>query len=181
MIQLSDLANQLKSFNKDLTLRALRERYSAPSFFEMMSISRKENQHSAFIKWLLQGDDITVSNKYSPLMGLLDILLERAEQQGKCFYPNEKHSILKNAILTRSLKLSNITAKCERSVGQLNVITNSKDRLDIHIVCDVSGIEGIEQLEFIIENKVGSKEGDEKLRDIKPAKNKELDDIEKYL
>lgn len=159
----SNIINKLKEFNKDLSIRSLRERYNSPSFFEMMSISRKENQHSAFIKWLLQGDDIFVNSKYSPLMGLLDIILERAAQQGK---ESEINPQVKNAILSRTLKINNINAICERCIGDLNVIKQSKDRIDIHIICDVDGIKDITQFEFVIENKIGSKEGDEKLKKI---------------
>ena len=192
---LLEVVKKLKDFNKDLSIRALRERYNSPSFFEMMSISRMENQHSAFIKWLLQGDEIRVNTKYTPLMGLLDILVGRAEQQMKHLglYSNfiklsniipeedqqvkqleketddklkEIDQIVKNAILSRKIRLSNIVAKCERSVGELKVFDKSKDRIDIHIVCDVKGVNEIDQFEFIIENKVGSKEGDEKLNPI---------------
>ncbi len=197
-VKLPEVVKKLKDFNTDLSIRALRERYNSPSFFEMMSISRMENQHSAFIKWLLQGDEIRVNTKYTPLMGLLDILVGRAEQQVKHLglYPNfiklediieedaeeqvklkqldsdkdkklkEIDQIVKNAILSRKIRLSNIVAKCERSVGELKVFGKSKDRIDIHIVCDVTGVNEIDQFEFIIENKVGSKEGDEKLNPI---------------
>ena len=197
-VKLPEVVKKLKDFNTDLSIRALRERYNSPSFFEMMSISRMENQHSAFIKWLLQGDEIRVNTKYTPLMGLLDILVGRAEQQVKHLglYPNfiklediteedaeeqvklkqldsdkdkklkEIDQIVKNAILSRKIRLSNIVAKCERSVGELKVFDKSKDRIDIHIVCDVKGVNEIDQFEFIIENKVGSKEGDEKLNPI---------------
>lgn len=161
-------------FNNDTSFRKLKEKYSAPSFFEIVDISRDETIHSAFLKWLLQGTEIVANKQFIPLMGLLDALIERVSQRDeKIIKPK-----VKNAIASRSITISNIKAKCEQSIGKLGVIENSKDRIDIYIVCDVEGIDGIDQFEIVIENKINSKEGTSK--DIKASDKRQLTQIEEY-
>lgn len=163
MITIDDktVLQYLNNFNNDTSFRKLKEKYSSPSFFEIVDVSRDETRHSAFLKWLLQGSEIISNNQFVPLMGLLDALIERDGQRNGQMVIDTK---VKNAIASRAITISNIKAKCEQSVGKLGVVEGSKDRIDIYIVCDVEGIDGIEQFEIIIENKVRSKEG--KLKDI---------------
>ena len=166
---------KLKEFNKDIELFKLQEKYSAQSFFEMMSIARSENRHSAFLRWLFEGKEIPVNEQYSPLMRLLNILLERADQQNK----DVIDSTVKTSILTKSLRLHNIEAKNEMVIGKLGVIPKSRDRIDIYITCDVSGLSNYKRFEFIIENKIDSTEGDPKTDNPIILSEKEQKDIDK--
>lgn len=154
-----NIIEELNKFNRDFSFRKIQEKYNSPSFLEITSISRSETHHSAFLKWLFKGSDIIASNKYIPLLGLLDILVAR-DGQRECYVIDPK---VKNAIISRSISISNVKARCEQTIGELEAAKKSKDRIDIYIVCDVSGIDGIDQFEIIIENKIGSKEG--KLKD----------------
>ena len=174
-----NVLQKLNVFNNDTSFRKLKEKYSAPSFFEIVDISRDESRHSAFLKWLLQGTEIVANKQFIPLMGLLDALIERDGQRGQRDEEQVIETKVKNAIASRSITISNIKAKCEQSIGKLGVVEKSMDRIDIYIVCDVEGIDGIDQFEIVIENKINSKEGTSK--DIKPKKNQEeLTPIEKY-
>ena len=124
-----NVLQKLNVFNNDTSFRKLKEKYSAPSFFEIVDISRDESRHSAFLKWLLQGTEIVANKQFIPLMGLLDALIERDG-------PRDKEQVIetkvKNAIASRSITISNIKAKCEQSIGKLGVVEKSKDRIDQH-------------------------------------------------
>ena len=87
---------------------------------------------------------------------------------------NETFEKIRTATLTRSLHLSNINVELEKNIENLavdskkNQVNQSKnkgrgkkgkrDSIDIFISCDVSGVDGIDKFEFLIENKIGSKE-----------------------
>lgn len=176
---LENARKDIMDYNKDSDVQKLKYAYSRPSFFEMLSKDRSETVHSAFIRWLLQGDDIAVSPHYSPIMMFLDLLIRRDDNQYQ--YKKEKKRLIdenfSNAILTRSVSLTNLHATTEYPVkklaeDKLNRINNSKerndfnnningvkDRIDVLIECDLKGIPGFDSLQIIIENKVESVEG----------------------
>ena len=181
----------LLKYNNDQNIRGLRDTYNHPSFFEMMDKDRSETVHSAFLRWLLQGADFNVDKDYSPLMFFLDLLIRRASEQNFRFDQD-----LKNAILSRNIVFNSIVAETEKNVGCLaeavgswaeknkpkgfskniedlkKVAENRKDKLDIFIECNVENVtEKCKKLQIIIENKVGSTEGQEKELDGKEKTN----------
>lgn len=171
-----NIIKKIQEFNKDSDIIKLRERYGVPSFFEVMEISRKENHHSTFLKWLFQSKDFLISSKFSPLMGLLDILVTRDNQQN-----NLIGFVIKSAILNRSLVFDNIRVEKEKVISSFGIYKGSKDRIDIFITCDVKNLKNVTRFEFIIENKVGSSEGDEKLKEAKPTDEEKTKNDEKQL
>ena len=172
-MEYKEYLNEIISFNNDKGLVALREKYNEPSFFEIISKERSETTYSAFLKWLFLINS-TRSNGVSPIMSLLDILVKRCNQQDeKLINVN-----LQEAILSRKLKINNISVETEKFVSQLamqelkshkiendrtlflnNVKDYCKDRIDIFIECEVLIEEKAKQMQIIIENKIDSKEG----------------------
>lgn len=173
-MEYKEYLNEIISFNNDKGLVALREKYNEPSFFEIISKERSETTYSAFLKWLFLINS-TRSNGVSPIMSLLDILVKRCNQQDESLISQN----LQEAILSRKLKINNISVDTEKYVSQLaaiqalrsakvnnpriaflnNVKDYCKDRIDIFIECEVLIAEKAKQMQIIIENKIDSKEG----------------------
>ena len=171
--------NKITSFNTDKDVITLRELYERPSFLEIISKQRSETTVSAFLKWMfsIKGDE---NGFLSPIMLLLDILVkklktETIKMEGNDTYYEEN---LYNLILTRKLKVSNkkieteyylndLAKKIKREIEihkenpKLEESIKSKDRIDILIESEISGLENkkINRLQIIIENKIDSEEG----------------------
>ncbi len=197
-MEYKEYLNEIISFNNDKGLVALREKYNEPSFFEIISKERSETTYSAFLKWLFLINS-TRSNGVSPIMSLLDILVKRCNQQNDSLI----ESNLQEAILSRKLKINNVSVETEKYVGQLamqelkshkiesnrthflnNVKDYCKDRIDIFIECKVLIREKVKRMQIIIENKIDSKEGGAKSSETsKGIKNagKLSDEFKKYL
>lgn len=218
----------LKAYNKKQEYKKLREYYRNNTYFDIIAKGRNETTHSAFLGWILGGQYLSASSQESPLIGLLDAIIDRRDKlvekpnnavatnqpaaktapdvetapnvekpqaaeavdnqattqdgntaQQKDEAPFADDSIyadgnntfekIRTATLTRSLHLSNISVDLEKNIvdlvidsEKLNTVNTStrgkKDSIDIFISCDVSGVEGIDKFEFLIENKIGSKE-----------------------
>ena len=77
-----------------------------------MSVARSENRHSAFLAWLLKGEDFAVSPQDQPIIHLLDSIITRVgenEIANDARVNNQDYKInnydqLKEAILTRDIK-----------------------------------------------------------------------------
>lgn len=149
-----DYASIMLQFNNDPDFIKLRDRYATKSFLEIMSTDRSETRHSSFLAWLLEGKDFPVKEQDHPIIHLLDILIRRGEEQTATI--PEK---LKMMVLSRNIKSIQIhEVSTEKSINEVSNIS-SKDRLDIYIHCTIESKNGqSNEIEFIIENKVGSKE-----------------------
>lgn len=179
-----DLEKTLIEFNQDQQFIELRERYSTRSFLEIMSVERSENRHSSFLAWLLEAKDFAVNVKDHPIVHLLDIAIRRLGEQGekiekendaaetKCDAITGSNGI-KNIVLSRDIKDINIeeitTEKAVKDVTSELYKDNIQDRIDIYIKCKLKTVNSLssKEITIIIENKVGSNEGQEK-NDNKP-------------
>lgn len=175
----NDYLRDIIAFNGDKNVVALRERFSTASFFEIISKERSETTYSAFLKWLFTENGIV--NETSPIFYLLDVLVQRCEEQ------NNVDTILRNnevkkCFVTRKLLINSINAETEKPIRDLaqritsgqgaeelndndtqTIAEKSRDRIDLYFDCDIKG-SGLSanRLEIIIENKVDSSEGGKK-------------------
>lgn len=156
-----DYASIMLQFNKDPDFIKLRDRYATKSFLEIMSTDRSETRHSSFLAWLLEGKDFPVKEQDHPIIHLLDILIRRESEQSSTEKSTEKPVLddIKNMVLSRNIKSIQIhEVSTEKLIRDLSTI-QSIDRLDIYIHCTIKSKNGeSKEIEFIIENKVGSKE-----------------------
>lgn len=170
-----DYASIMLQFNNDPDFIKLRDRYATKSFLEIMSTDRSETRHSSFLAWLLEGKDFPVKEQDHPIIHLLDILIRRESEQSSPEQSTEKlvPDDIKNIVLSRNIKSIQVhEVSTEKLIRDLSKI-QSIDRLDIYIRCTIETKNGeSKEIEFIIENKVGSKEngaktGSEKNQDKK--------------
>lgn len=170
-----DYASIMLQFNNDPDFIKLRDRYATKSFLEIMSTDRSETRHSSFLAWLLEGKDFPVKEQDHPIIHLLDILIRReSEQSIEKLVPDD----IKNMVLSRNIKSIQIhEVSTEKLVKEVSNIP-SKDRLDIYIHCTIElKNEQRKDIEFIIENKVGSKENGPKVSGSKDSGPKEKRDF----
>ena len=160
-----DYASIMLQFNNDPDFIKLRDRYATKSFLEIMSTDRSETRHSSFLAWLLEGKDFPVKEQDHPIIHLLDILIRRESEQSSPEQSTEKlvPDDIKNMVLSRNIKSIQVhEVSTEKLIRDLSKI-QSIDRLDIYIRCTIELKNGeSKKIEFIIENKVGSKENGKK-------------------
>ena len=162
-----------------------------------MSVARSENRHSAFLAWLFKGDDFAISPQDHPIVHLLDSIITRVgenEIAANERFNNRNHKInnydqLKEAILTRDIKSIEIEEiKTEKSLGELCVDATGKsltglpklDRIDVYIKIAITRKTKLGKFnyEIIIENKIGSSEGDKPTgKYAKPIEGQKIDDV----
>lgn len=161
-------------FNQDSRVIELRDRYSAKSFLEIMSVERSENRHSSFLAWLLGAKDFAVNPKDHPIVHLLDILIRRMGEQENENVQNQFEALknLKDTILSRDIKDIKVDVDTEKTIK--DVTTNKaeygtiRDRLDLYITVFLTTQSNKqEEFEIIVENKVCSTEGLPKTKDEK--------------
>lgn len=183
-----DYASIMLQFNNDPDFIKLRDRYATKSFLEIMSTDRSETRHSSFLAWLLEGKDFPVKEQDHPIIHLLDILIRRESEQSSTEQSPQKlvPDDIKNMVLSRNIKSIQIhEVSTEKPVNKVSNIP-SQDRLDIYIHCTIESKNGkSKEIEFIIENKVGSKENGPKekgSKDSGPKEKKDFpDEYSKYL
>ena len=201
---MKDFIDQIIKFNHDKNIIALKERYQQPSFFEIISKSRSETTYSAFLKWLFLLN-CHKPDTISPIALLLDLLIQ--EEGNNIHNSTEELKKFKFNLLSRNIKISNVTVETEKSVGEIasgilknteitetpkNILEQakkSKDRIDIFISCDVKvknnpveeeKEEKEEKLQIIIENKIDAGEGDAKNKGKKRDSYQGLSQTERY-
>ena len=177
-----DIVTLLREYNKNLENQRLKALYNSVTVFDIIGKGRNETAHSSFLNWLLTANEVQGNSAENPLIGLLDCLVRRIYKQYRIDSFQQSDSVpyadiepISNALLSRTLKISNIEGQTE--VPVTSIVTSSKineeienwyaakkkkgrgDSIDIRITCDVGGIDCITKFEFIIENKIGSKEG----------------------
>lgn len=168
-MKIEDIETMIMRFNRDIEFNELRDRFNTRSIMDTCGTSRSETAHSAFLQWLLQGDDIIASAKDKPLMRFLDLLLKRDAQQGGNLIPEA----LKQMILNRQIDFSHITVENEYPVSKLPgvdpALKKCKDRLDLYLTADFINKsvtpKATGNLVMVIENKVDSQEGTSKRDD----------------
>lgn len=150
------IKENLMRFNNDNTCQYLSRIYQLKSMMEILSVTRTEMQHSAFIAWLLEGKDHECSLTASPLVHFLDLVYARALEQKKAFVAQlgaTASSVLERALLTRNIEFQNVTVKKEKALDGA--------RPDIVITADVkTDKQKARPLTIVIENKVLAVEGE---------------------
>lgn len=152
----------LLEFNKDPQNRKLQDFYSRKAMMEINGVARKEESHSAFWAWLLNGKDVCVHRTDSPFMWFLQVLVMReyTRKNSTLIIPNN----IKTKILNRTLVFNILEVKVEKKIKDVsgNYFSANypgqkapEDELDIYIKCDY---ENGNILEVFIENKVTSPE-----------------------
>lgn len=88
--------------NKDAQNRKLVTDYNQKSLMEKNGVARSEPAHSVFLANLLLVSDIQCATGETPLMWLLNILIEREDNATAC-YANIPADV-KRAVLTQTLQ-----------------------------------------------------------------------------
>lgn len=182
MTNINNLRLELLDFNANQIVCEIREKYHTPSFFEMVDKTRSETAHSSFLSWLFKGQGISENTADTPLYLLLSILAKRSIQQ-ETTGTNLMDSDVRDAILSRKIKISSIQTETEKNVSELaelaydsfdpntdanhrkclsDIMVSVADRVDIVVNCDVENCGSIKHLIVVIENKVDSNEGQQK-------------------
>lgn len=174
----SDYLKQIIKFNSDKELVSLREMYNRPSFFEIISKARSETTYSAFLKWLLL-ENSTDNNIANPIYLLLNILIQRSDEQQLSKETILVEEDIKSIIATKHFNILSTKVEIEKNVSSLaqvvldenkeleqkrreqleRIAANSKDRIDILVECELNHDGKENKLQIIIENKIDSKEG----------------------
>lgn len=166
---MTDIEKLITDYNIDSKNSRIFEYYEADSIWKTLRIERDENRHSAFIAWMLKKDFNSI---HSPLYKFLNLLMLRIDDSS---VKDKELSVLKKAILYNRLGVKSINIELEKQVCSLSSIRYT-DRLDIYLLCEITGIEQYSHLEIIIENKVDSNEG--KGKELKL--NQETDEEKEY-
>lgn len=154
-----DIVKLLREYNQNPENKSLKALYSGRTIFDIIGKGRNETAHSAFLEWLFSGRDISGTSTENTLIGLLDAVMRRIDEQDRGWRQDDKIVAISNALLSRTLKITNIKSETEKPIPGDYCTKGKKDSIDIFISCDVRGIDKICRFEFIIENKIGSKEG----------------------
>ena len=182
--------NQIIRFNEDKDFLVMREKYNEPSFFEIISKERSETTFSSFLKWLFScNTSLDSASPVMMLLDIL-VRRSNEQQKNIVLIPeNLKTWIVSRRMKIQSLHVETeqpvstlardvFDDLCKNNkdeytkgynsgwidypdfVNALQIASNSQDRIDLFIDCDIIDISGgNKKLQIIIENKVDSKEG----------------------
>ena len=153
MTEIEDLLTQ---YNVDSRNTKLRDYYEADNLWRTLRIERDENSHSAFLAWLLNKDALQING---PFIKFLNLIIRRKVNDDE---PDYKE--LKKAVLMGRLQMKSVHFSVEKVVSKLSSI-RFNDRIDIYGECEMSGVGNYTKLEIIVENKIDSKEGKNKIND----------------
>ena len=182
--------NQIIRFNEDKDFLVMREKYNEPSFFEIISKERSETTFSSFLKWLFSCNTSSDSASPVMMLLDILVRRSNEQQKNIVLIPeNLKTWIVSRRMKIQSLHVETeqpvstlardvFDALCKNNkdeytkgynsgwidypdfVNALQIASNSQDRIDLFIDCDIIDISGgNKKLQIIIENKVDSKEG----------------------
>lgn len=165
--------------NKNAQSRKLVAYYNQKSIMEKNGVARSEKAHSAFLANLLTGNGVNCESGETPLMWLLNILIEREENATACSagMPDD----VKMAVLTQSLKYDVAEVTPEKKVKHVAPdyfkskwpqAPECEDTLDIYIKLRVYDM-SIDEIEIIVENKILASENGAK----KQIERKGYDDL----
>ena len=186
----NEYLNQIIRFNGDKDLLMMREKYNDPSFFEIISKERSETTFSSFLKWLFSINvSLDSASPVMMLFDIL-VRRSNMQQENTVLIPeNLKTWIVSRKIKIQSLHVETeqpvsslardvFDALCKNNkdeykkgyetgwidypdfVNALQIASNSQDRIDLLIDCNIVDISGDnKKLQIIVENKIDSKEG----------------------
>ena len=180
----SEIRPLLTAFNLDPENDAVKSFFERDNIWKILDIQRYEPSHSAFLVWFFSQK----ISQYPHLMYLLNLLVSKADERilANGWNDTDDMKAFVNAILTGSYSIKTVSVLPEVVINKLSVIPDS-DRLDVFIRCslsiiDNSGNEQEKTLEIVIENKVDSNEGKEKVKDLSkcPTDYQSLQQTERY-
>lgn len=154
---MTEIEKQIADYYMDPKTISLTEYYKSDNIWKTLGVERDENSHSSFLAWVL---DLSKSEKYSPLYRLIYLLARSANKE------DQIKSCLTSAIVGKTLTIKSSSVKREQLVNELSTI-RFNDRIDLYTDLEIGGVEGFSFLEIFIENKVGSSEGKNKLKNAK--------------
>ena len=189
-MEYKEYLNQIIRFNGDKDLLMMREKYNDPSFFEIISKERSETTFSSFLKWLFSINvSLGSASPVMMLLDIL-VRRSNMQQENTVLIPeNLKTWIVSRKIKIQSLHVETeqpvsslardvFDALCKNNkdeykkgyetgwidypdfVNALQIASNSQDRIDLLIDCNIVDISGDnKKLQIIVENKIDSKEG----------------------
>lgn len=160
---------EILKFNHDSDVALLINHYDSISMLSMLSVTRREMTHSAFLAELLKENSFHGLGNL-PMQLFIEVILGRAIKQNTMLAGSKGNPVffteLKNAILTRRLEPSNIVVDTEKDFKDYD--GGNSGRVDILAKCRVKDVERLNQsnktvrfLNIIIENKVFANERDE--------------------
>lgn len=151
----NEAIDMLSKFYKDPDYEKLKRIYLTKSFSEIMSIDRREMSHSTFLAWLLKDKESHGLEDFS-LKQLLKIIVKRDFQQDITRHSNAATSTesIAPSIMNEEFQFDKLEITPEKHVAT----NKTKGRIDIRIEGNIYGIEGKNELNIVIENKVYSKE-----------------------
>ena len=186
----NEYLNKIIRFNGDKDFLMMREKYNDPSFFEIISKERSETTFSSFLKWLFScNTPLDSASPVMMLLDIL-VRRSNEQQKDIVLIPeNLKTWIVSRKIKIQSLHVETeqpvstlardvFNALCKNNheeyskgfetgwvdypdfVSALQIASNSQDRIDLFIDCDIIDGDGYnKKLQIIVENKIDSKEG----------------------
>jgi len=189
-MEYNEYLNQIIRFNGDKDFLIMKEKYNEPSFFEIISKERSETTFSSFLKWLFSyNTPLDSTSPVMMLLDIL-VRRSNEQQNDIVLIPeNLKAWIVSRKVKIQTLHVETeqpvsalardvFNALCKNNkdeytkgydtswkdypkfVNALQIASNSQDRIDLFIDCDIIDISGDnKKLQIIIENKIDSKEG----------------------
>lgn len=186
----NEYLNKIIRFNGDKDFLMMREKYNDPSFFEIISKERSETTFSSFLKWLFScNTPLDSASPVMMLLDIL-VRRSNEQQKDIVLIPeNLKTWIVSRKIKIQSLHVETeqpvstlardvFNALCKNNheeyskgfetgwvdypdfVSALQIASNSQDRIDLFIDCDIIDGNGYnKKLQIIVENKIDSREG----------------------
>lgn len=155
-IKYDEVVALIKRFNNDIPVVELKERYNKKSFFDTLSVDRKELQHTSFISWLLnpmENEDLYLF----PIKKLIELLVLKSEKSKIECSENLKDEFYESIILEDyKIKIDDFKIIRESKIDDKNIP-------DIIVVCSIEFKLGdekvIKTLNLLLENKLNSSEG----------------------
>lgn len=145
-VDINRIRELITSYHKSVS--QIKRYYERQSYMGLLNVGRKEQPHSSFIKWLFSSSTFNQNSADSPIMHLLDIAVQRANQQKKIGDNNAISISLSDSIYGRLFSISSTSCSLE-------VVIDNR-RCDIIIRCKIKDSE--RDLNICIENKVLSSE-----------------------
>ncbi len=159
--------DRIRSFNLDPQVQKCSCIYDSKSFLDLLSVTRREMSHSAFLGEMLKSESFHGLGNY-PLTLFLQVILSRAIKQ-KTTVIDSRNRVpvifpqLESAILTQKLNPSNISVVPEYCFNDID--EKNSGRVDLLVSCGINVKRDVGKpvraLNIIIENKVYASEQDQ--------------------
>lgn len=157
MNEINEIRSKIVKFNQSKEFEKLSNYFEYRSFYEILSISRKESTHTSFISWLLTPNESHGLSDFALRKFLECILMVLNDGKQKTILTSLDVNFI-NAVITGNYELENIKIVKEKS------LPNSR-RLDIYVESDIIFGTSKKKINLVIENKVKSEESSEQTID----------------